>query len=452
MSPTPRWHQDLSRDPRMMSALAWGIANGHTSTAQYAAKVARSMGKLPSYMLDVNFYQGLLPDACRPWRNRWEKLRDALLDPLSLAIVMGDTQMVETLTRGADILLLSSVWPDSDIKLSHEASTFMTPLHVAIWMEQYDIAEVLLQRFTECDQSTLKWFEPVGLGFASYLGCVKMARLMLEGEKGAVPESPWAARIRSQLVDPRAYSRRVGIRRRHRYDIDMFAPPMILASLGSGQTFHPPGGEGIFALLAAQDPHLATKKCNYLPYGSLQRPWYGASQTPLEVAVTYSKYLLPSAEPCILALIRAGALEPCRLRSSGNLAQSYRELLSHLLTAELKWKNRRRFLEQCWDAALEHHGGTADDEFVTSWDEGIGNALPIKPISNVAKTPQDRKNIVWELTLILEIISLLDRRSPGFAQQPNIRRYLDHCVFQRRNRYAFNYADLVGDWSHLMAP
>lgn len=123
---------------------------------------------------------------------------------------------------------------------------------------------------------------------------------------------------------------------RHRYDIDMFAPPMILASLGSGQTFHPPGGEGIFALLAAQDPHLATKKCNYLPYGSLQRPWYGASQTPLEVAVTYSKYLLPSAEPCILALIRAGALEPCRLRSSGNLAQSCRELPSHLLTAQLK--------------------------------------------------------------------------------------------------------------------
>lgn len=342
---TPRWHQDLSRDPRMMSALAWGIANGHTSTAQYAAKVARSMGKLPSYMLDVHFYQGLLPDACRPWRNRWEKLRDAL-----------------------------------------------------------------------------------------------------------VPESPWAARIRSQLVDPRAGSSRVGIRRRHRYDIDMFAPPMILASLGSGQTFHPPGSEGIFALLAAQDPHLATKKCNHLPYGSLQRPWYGASQTPLEVAVTYSKYLLPSAEPCILALIRAGALEPCRLRPSGNLAQSYRELLSHLLTAELKWKNRRRFLEQCWDAALEHHGGTADDEFVTSWDEGIGNALPIKPINKVAKTPQDRKNIVWELTLILEIISPLDRRSPGSAQQPNIRRYLDHCVFQRRNRYAFNYAALVGDWSHLMAP
>lgn len=76
---TPRWHQDLSRDPRMMSALAWAIANGHTPTAQYAGKVARSMGKLPSYMLDVHFYQGLLPDACRPWRNRWEKLRDALV-------------------------------------------------------------------------------------------------------------------------------------------------------------------------------------------------------------------------------------------------------------------------------------------------------------------------------------------------------------------------------------
>ncbi|KAK0747045.1 hypothetical protein B0T18DRAFT_489443 [Schizothecium vesticola] len=297
--------------------------------------------------------QWLLPDPCSSWINRWEKpLQGALLDPLSLAIVMGDTQMVEIFAKGADALLLSRVWPDSGIGLSYSIRVAMTPLHLAIWIGQYEVARILLQRFAEIDQSTLKWYEPAGLGFASYLGYVKIARLMLEGKKGAVPESPWVARIRSQLVEPRAHSRRQGIiQQRPVCDWDLsVTPPMILASLGLSHIRHPPGGEAIFALLAAQDHHLVTKKYNYVPFDS--------PQTPLGVALVYSKYLLPFAESYILALVRAGALEPSPLLSSrANQVQSYWIMLSHLLTEKLKWKNRRQFIGKCWDAALEYHGG-----------------------------------------------------------------------------------------------
>jgi len=219
---------------------------------------------------------------------------------------------------------------------------------------------------------------------------------------------------------------------------------MLLASLGSGNLFQHPGGEAIFALLATQDPHLVTKKYSYVPSGS--------PETPLGVAMVYSKYLLPSAESYILALVRAGALEPSPLLSPRvNQAPSHRLMLSHLLNKELKWTNRRQFIGKCWDAALEYHGGTADDEFLKSWEEGIGNGLPIMAISKVGMTPVARKSLVWKLTLILHIISVLDRKSPGFAQLPVIRGYLDHWVFHRRNDNTFSYVDLEDNWTHLMA-
>lgn len=109
------------------------------------------------------------------------------------------------------------------------------------------------------------------------------------------------------------------------------------------------------------------------------------------------------------------------------------------------------FIGECWDAALEYHGGTADDEYWKSWDEGIGSTLPTKPVGKLGMTPDARENLVWELTMFLDIVSILERRSPGFANLATITAFLDRCVFHRRNRRTFGHVDLEGDWTHLMA-
>lgn len=326
----------------------------------------------------------------------------------------------------------------------------MTPLQLAIWMGQYEVAKVLLHRFAEVDQTTLKWNEPAGLGLASYLGYVDMARLMLEGEKGAVPESPWVAHIRSQLLDPRAYGDEHG----GPGWPTCHTPPMILASVGSTRGSRPPGGEAIFAILAAHDPKLVTKK--YVNQS-------GPSRCPLSALLWVSGDFVKFREPSILALIRAGALEPSLQPSPTATDQSQRSdeenrtPHEHLLRAlntkkDRQWKARRLFIGKCWDAALEYHGGTADDEFLKSWDEGIGNALPTKPLSKeVGRTPQQKKEIVWEMTMIVDMISALEGKHPGFAKLPTIRGYLDGVIFHRRSRRTFSHADLEGDWSHLMA-
>lgn len=100
---------------------------------------------------------------------------------------------------------------------------------------------------------------------------------------------------------------------------------------------------------------------------------------------------------------------------------------------------------------MEYHGGTADDEYLKSWDEGIGSALAREPVGKLGMTPDARENLVWELTMSLDIDSVLERRSPGFANLPTIRAFLDRCVFHRRNRRTFDHVDLEGDWTHLMA-
>lgn len=61
------------------------------------------------------------------------------------------------------------------------------------------------------------------------------------------------------------------------------------------------------------------------------------------------------------------------------------------------------FIGECWDAALEYHGGTADDGYWKSWDEGIGSTLPTKPVGKLGMTPDARENLVWELTMFLDI-------------------------------------------------
>ena len=50
----------------------------------------------------------------------------------------------------------------------------------------------------------------------------------------------------------------------------------------------------------------------------------------------------------------------------------------------------------------------------------------------------------------LNNISVLESKSPGFSQRPAIRTWLDAVFRQRSTRRTITYADLDGDWSHLM--
>lgn len=414
------------------------------------------MGKFQGYMSVTEQMSDFMYDSFKSLGDQCTRRWELELDPLSLAIAKGNGPIVEMLTEGADTSLLCREWAIPGLAWRHgmdHGRIRMTPLHLAIWMGEYEAARILLQRFAEVDQTTLEWDEPAGLGLASYLGNVDIVRLMLEGQRGAVPESPWAARIRSQLLDPRAYGKEHG---RHYYYCDRLShsPPMIMVSSGAGSKWHPPGGEAIFAILAAYDPHLVTKKYSYPGRSNL---W------PLRMSVWVSRRSETFSEASILALIRAGALEPSlQPAPTATSIQPQRGeeeepktphqlLLSTSLTKEHKWRTRRTFIGKCWDAALEYHGGTADDEFLKSWDEDIGDALPTKPLGKVGRTPKGHKKVVWEMTMILDIISALERKHPGFAKLPTIRRYLDGVIFHRRNRSTFNHADLEGDWSHLMA-
>lgn len=175
---------------------------------------------------------------------------DARLDPLSLAIVKGNVRIAELLVQDADNSVLSRAWPHRDLFwMRHDVEFLMTPLNLAIWAGEYGIAKLLLQRFSELDPSTLQWNEPTGLGLAAYLGDVKMARLMLDGEarpKGGTPASPWVPRFRSMLLDNRAYEAAANSDS-HQNPINYLgsSPPMILAGFGSIHLCWRTGGEAM---------------------------------------------------------------------------------------------------------------------------------------------------------------------------------------------------------------
>lgn len=188
---TSSWDHCGVVDPK--SALAWGLENNQTSTAELAIKVAQSMGKLRSYTFVSHYHHRVLPSVWTLWRASSIYDVDARLDPLSLAIVKGNVRIAELLVQDADNSVLSRAWPHRDLFwMRHDVEFLMTPLNLAIWAGEYGIAKLLLQRFSELDPSTLQWNEPTGLGLAAYLGDVKMARLMLDGgarPKGGTPAS-----------------------------------------------------------------------------------------------------------------------------------------------------------------------------------------------------------------------------------------------------------------------
>jgi hypothetical protein len=102
-------------------------------------------------------------------------------------------------------------------------STDMTALHIAIQLGHADIVEVLFTRYSQLDRSSLEWYEPTSLQMAAYIRDIDMAAPILDGSS---PDSPWVARARSQLLDPRAYNTTM------KTYFGRIRPPMIMACLG----------------------------------------------------------------------------------------------------------------------------------------------------------------------------------------------------------------------------
>ncbi|KAK1829778.1 hypothetical protein QBC39DRAFT_373498 [Podospora conica] len=274
LEPDRRWY---IRD--YISTLAWSIMHGYTSTAETAIETARSMGVLYKYASSLWEYQGASPYLGYPWEDRWVDPEEVYVDPLSIAILKGNFRVVELLTIGMSARQLSGEWPEARMLSSWKLRITATPLNIAIWMGQYDIVKLLLQRFCELDQETLQWNEPLGLQLACFLGDVGMVRLMLDGEQGAEPASPWVSRMRAQLHDPRAYDGPPAFNDtsspRYNYLYDHYhldhTPPMVLATAGLVYECWRPDGALIFALLAERGPaDIVTRPFNH--YKSLVEP------------------------------------------------------------------------------------------------------------------------------------------------------------------------------------
>ncbi|KAK1829780.1 hypothetical protein QBC39DRAFT_435410 [Podospora conica] len=443
------------KDPK--SALVWALKKNHTSMAKFAIETAQSMGKLQEYTSVSYEFHDLVPNICTLWHSSSLSADDRLdyqytdMDPLSLAIIKGNTSIVELLLKDAHYWTLSTEWAAGSLfRKRDDVLMPMTPLNVAIWMREYGIAKILLQKFSELDLSTLRWNEPTGLGFAAFLGDVKMARLMLDGEDGLGPAtSPWVPRIRAQLLDDQAYDQAPSRLfwdndRRGTYDLST-CPPMIIAGVGSGRPCWRAGGEEIFSFLASKGPHLVTKA---------RRGWRGtnAARTPLEAAFVSaaSDNSKPFREDGPLALIRLGALKPCPLVSpTPEHRRRHLAIGAVLRASRTSIHDPYKVIETWWDSALECHGGTADAGFLKCWEHGMNKALPTTPINKLDRGFNHMQEaLVKKWTTSLDTISLLDRKSPGFAQLRAIRKWLDDCVFHGIDDF-FGHEDFGGHWSHL---
>ncbi|KAK1829776.1 hypothetical protein QBC39DRAFT_412785, partial [Podospora conica] len=465
--------------PGHHSALSWGIDHGQMATVKLAIEAARSMGKLEIYA-SVNCRLKNLPahpdipnkelharGCCPAWVEYFGELTAGAL---CQAILRGNTAAVELITEGADALMLNRplhvlqsdpTWVSymCCIHLANQTGIQMTPLDIAIMLGHVDIVEVLLTRFSQLDQTTLEWYEPTAMQTAAFIGDVDMARLILDGTS-LDKHSPWTTRARSQLVDPRAYGLEAGSH------TSKARPPMILAAAGMYRAGRRQKGLGdeIFWFLAARGgQHLLAQPFN----------WVGKqSQTPLEHALAHNfdgRFMYPpehfeNNQPPrkasrIVALIRAGALNTRSPISSTRIfshpgARSVFKLWgwfeNHAEWNE-NWGLRLKFMGDCWDAALEHHGGM-DDELVNFWGNALKIILP-SPITSIQMeraSQQEFSEKIDTLEKHVALISTLESKCPGFAQQPTIRSWLDNCVFQESSPHGINHSSLKNDYSHLM--
>lgn len=442
------------------TALSWGIENNQMNTINLAVETARAAGELGIYGAITHRRQST---AAAPF---YEEPAGAVVfvDALFQAVLHGNTAVVELLTEDADASTLNRTLNSRNIptssSLSHLARrhhpgsmAFMkvTALHVAIRNGCAEIVEVLLTRYSQLDQSTLDWYEPTGLQMAAYIGDVDMAALILDGSS---PDCPWAARAQSQLVDPRAYEITSPGRENP-------LPPMITASLGMSDTVRRKNGDEIFSFLAARGgQHLLTK-----PY--LHRMFRTHSHTPLDFALINAA---PTDEPLssheqarIIGLIKSGAFATRdTIAPSATIPHFWAPTVHHLW----EWYEGLRsmpddrapqikFMEECWDAAVEQRQGEIDTEFVDGWADGVGQCLPdLDPTSfppTSCSSYEHHMSVVRsELEAHASLISLFESKAPGFAKHSTIRYWLDTRLFQRSSRRGINHTNLKGDWSHLL--
>lgn len=375
------------------------------------------------------------------------------VDALSQAVLHGNTAVVKLITEDADASRLNQTLNSRNLDTSswlgdtiyHQmgelsACITITALHVAIMLGHADIVEVILKRYSQLDQSTLDWYEPTGLQMAAYIGDVDIAALILDGSS---PDSPWVARAQSQLVDPRAYKTTSS-------DRENPLPPMITASLGMRDTVRRKNGDEIFSFLAARGgQHLLTK-----PY--LHRMIRARSHTPLDFALINAA---PTDEPLssheearIIGLIKSGAFATGdTMAPSATIPYFWAPTVHHLW----EWYEGLRsmpddrapqikFMEECWDAAVEQRQGEIDTEFVDGWADGVGRFLPDLSYNH------DMSVVRNELEAHASLVSLLESKAPGFSKHPTIRYWLDTRLFQRSSRREINHTNLKGDYSHLM--
>lgn len=310
-----------------------------------------------------------------------------------------------------------------------------------------------------CSQDTRSWIKARWNGmnqrvckWRPMLEMSNMAALILDGSS---PESPWAARARSQLLDPRVYNTPMNLRLRK------LRPPMIMASLGMRGTAWRRNGDEIFSFLAARGgQHLLTKTYILHIFGR-------HSLTPLDFALINAA---PTDEPFssheeagIIALINSGALTTrTTIAPPATVPHSWENTIRHLWA----WYQGLRclsddrapqikFMGDCWDAAVERRHGAIDAQFVDFWARRVGQCLPDLnprsfPPTSCPLYEYPMSAVRNELEAYASLVSLFESRSPGFAQHPDIRSWLDRRLFQRSSRSGVNHTSLKGDWSHLM--
>lgn len=279
-----------------------------------------------------------------------------------------------------------------------------------------------------------------------------MAALILDSSS---PDSPWVARARSQLVGARAYDTTVS----SHWGTWKLRPPMITASLGFRDTWWRKNGDEILLFLAARGgKHLLTKTYIYHGIG-------GQSLTPLDFALTNDA---PPDEPFssdeqarIIALIKSGALAtrttiaPPATFPYSTIPRPWEWHGGLRCYASDDRAPQVKFMGDCWDAAVERRHGEIDAQFVDFWARRVGQCLPDLnprsfPPTSCPLYEYHMSAVRNELEAYASLVSLFESKSPGFAQHPDIRSWLDRRLFQRSSRSGVNHTSLKGDWSHLM--
>ena len=437
------------------SALVSAIARNDTAAAKCAIAAAQKQSVLQTYTRVA--YPLWIPQPYpTPRGSEYQPSILATLDPLSLAVVMGNADVVSLLTEGADFHLLH--WePPRQINKEHccwhrsspiwdGAFNVLTPLHMAIYLQKYSVAAVLLTRWCELEgPAELDWHHLDHLCFAALLGDVSMVRLMLDGVEGTPPRSnPWVEKMRSLLQNPHS---------------DLIAYPTVgmspLASAAQGLGGPEWRGHEIIEFLASRAPHLVkvpelemypalpiqyALQMDRVPCGHLWAPGHWIDR-PFHLR-----------EEGILAFVRIGGLEEGKtLRTAGPWGRQ-NPFRNTLLSELAKSSDPMAFISKCWDAALVANGGVADDEY---WHRAVAGVLKKLRVRIPKSCMQEKKRASFLrkrrplVELYLNVLVFLESKSPGFVAFGYIFKWLEGLFQEPPNPRKICHGDLQGDWSFL---